>query len=268
MKTGITLLTMGAGNVKVLRKTLESFKGIVDEVIYGDLLLWEGDREIVRGYQEEFNLKIIPFNFNFLFLHGFSALLNELAEYSSNSMVMYMNTSEVIDEDYGIVDLVNKNKDCNTFYFIHRQEAYRWHRIYNKNELQWSGRIHEQLKGEYRPYHKPIFMMKDLEKDMDAPLVAKILNFIKELVYFEQYVAIVDNPNLLGETDQGWLSFAKKDYDSFKERLFKRPDSYQAMVIGDLAGLFMDIYDNTEFVSREFNSSHYIAFQGDKIHLL
>jgi len=45
MKTGISLITMGAGNVKVLKKTLESFKEVFDEVIYGDLLIYQEDRE-------------------------------------------------------------------------------------------------------------------------------------------------------------------------------------------------------------------------------
>lgn len=268
MKTGISLLTMGAGNVLVLRKTLESFSKICDEVIYGDLLIWEEDREIIKSYQEEFNVKIITFPFNYIFKNGFSALLNELASHASNDFVMYMNTSEVIDEDYGIVDTVNNNYNCNAFYFIHRTEGHRWFRIYNRHQLKWSGRIHEQLSGEYNPYHKPIFMMMDLEKDMDNPYKAKIFNLVKEYVYFEQYVKIVDNPELLGETDAGWLSFARADYTSFKERLVKRTSLYTSFKIGNMYLFWHSITNDPEFKSEQFKSSNLIAFQGDKIHLL
>lgn len=268
MKTGITLLTMGAGNVLVLKETLKSFSKICDEVIYGDLLIWKEDRDIIKSYEKEFNLKIVNFPFNYIFKNGFSSLLNELASHATNDFVMYMNTSEVIDEDYGITETVKSNSDCNAFYFTHRQEGHRWHRTYNRHELKWSGRIHEQLAGEYKPYHRPIFMMKDLEKDMENPYKAKIFNLVKEYVYFEQYLQIADNPDLLGETDAGWLRFAKADYNSFKERIDKRPKIKSAFEIGNLYLFWKGIAEDPEFQGEQFKSSNLIAFQGDKIHLL
>ena len=259
---------MGAGNVLVLKETLKSFSKICDEVIYGDLLVWEEDREILKSYQEEFNIKIVSFPFNYIFKHGFSSILNALASHATNNFVMYMNTSEVIDEDYGIVETINDNPDCNAFYFTHRREGHRWFRTYNRHELKWSGRIHEQLAGDYKPYHKPIFMMKDLEKDMGNPYKAKIFNLIKEYVYFEQYVQIVDHPEFLGETDPGWINFAKGDYGSFKERMEKRPGIYNSFKIGNPYLFWHYLTNDPEFKSEQFKSSNLIAFQGDKIHLL
>src|SRR6478736_9313933 len=120
MKTGITLITMGAGNVKALGKTLESFKNVFDEVVYGDMLLFEEDREAIWSYKREYNMQVVALPFNFIFRHGFSNTLNTLAQEATNDYVVYMNTSEIIDEDYGIVDIVKSNPDCNAFYFIHR----------------------------------------------------------------------------------------------------------------------------------------------------
>lgn len=266
MKTGITLITMGAGNVKVLRKTLESFSKICDEVIYGDMLLWEKDREIIKSYQEEFNLKVVPFIFNYIFHNGFSSLLNCLSTFSSNNMILYMNTSEIVDEDYGISEIINNNSDCNAFFFTHKTDPHRWFRMYDKRFLKWSGLIHEQLEGEYRPYHKPIFMMADLEKDMDDSHKAKILNSLKEYVYFQQYVSIVHQPYLLGETDPGWLAFAKNDYDSFMDRLLKRRGQYYSLVRGDLSG-FLKYAENPDFEEEIFKSSNKIEFQGSPMFL-
>lgn len=110
--------------------------------------------------------------------------------------------------------------------------------------------------------------MADLEKDMDDPFKAKVLNSLKELTYFNQYVKIADNPKLLGETDPGWLNFAKVDYDSFKERLHKREKQYEALSIGDYDMFMRAIYDDLEFEKEQFKSNNIIAFQGDKIHLI
>ena len=72
----ISLLTMGQGNVIVLKQTLESFKGVVDEVIYGDMLLVPEDRVVLESYKEEYNINIQRLPFNYIFQMGFSSCLN------------------------------------------------------------------------------------------------------------------------------------------------------------------------------------------------
>lgn len=259
---------MSSGNPNSLLKTFESFSSICDEIIYGDLLLWPMDRAVVEGYKKDFNLKIIPFKWNALFEHGFSHVLNELASHATNDMVVYANCSEVIEIDYGCLDAVKNNPECNAFYFTHGLENHRWFRMYNRHELKWSGLIHEQLQGDYRPYWKSVFQFADLEKDMDNPYKAKILNLCKEYTYFTQYLRIADDPNALGETDPGWVAFAKADYASFKERMEKRPGVYSAFRTGALSMLWMYLLTDFEFRDEEFKSSDKIAYQGDKIHLL
>lgn len=263
----ITLLTMGAGNVLALKKTLASFKDVCNEFVYGDLLLFPEDREIVKSYQQQFNLKIIPFNFDYLFQHGFSSLLNKLATHATNDIVIYMNTSEAIDEDYGMLDIVKNNTECNAFYFTHRTDPHRWYRCYNRHELKWSGMLHEQLIGEYRPYHKPIIMMKDLDKDMDNTFKAKVFDTVKEIVYFTNYMSFIDNPSLLGATDQGWVKFATDSYQSFKDRLEKKGAAYQAFKDGDLEAFMEYVHNSPEFEKEKFESNLSIEFQVDPMFL-
>jgi hypothetical protein len=263
----ISLITMGQGNVKALKKTMQSFAGICDEVIYGDMLLFHEDRDVLDTYKSEFNIKVIGLPFNYIFKNGFSETLNTLAKYAKNDLVMYMNTSEVIDEDYGITDIVKNNHDCNSFYFIHRTDRHRWFRTYNRKELRWSGLIHEQLIGEYRPYHKPIFMMKDLEKDMDSELKASVFNSAKEIVYFSQYLAIVDDPSRLGETNEGWLAWAKADYESFKARLLAKGKQYVAYQTDNYHLMMHEVYYGEYFRNEVFKSSLKIEFQGDPMFL-
>lgn len=268
MKRNISLITMGAGNVLVLKETIKSLFGICNEVIYGDLLLFSEDRKVVESYQEEFCLQMIPLPFNFLFKNGFSACHNLIASHATNDTVIYLNTSEIIGVDYGMADIINNNPECNAFFFDHATDPHRWFRCYNKNELKWSGRIHEELEGEYRPYHKPIFTMQDLEKDLQDPLKAKIFNDVKELVYFKNYMSIIDSPQTLGATNEGWIKFAADNYESMKERLLRKGNRYQAFIDGDL-GLYMnDVMTNTEFENERFESNIGIEYQGDKKYLL
>jgi hypothetical protein len=264
----ISLLTMGAGNVKVLRKTIESFSSICDEIVYGDMLLWEEDRVLLKSYQQEFNLKIVELPFNFIFENGFSYLLNTLSAKSTNDLCIYMNTSEIIGVDYGMAEIIKNNQDCNSFFFTHATEVHRWFRCYNKKDLEWSGLIHEELVGEYIPFHKPIFQMSDLEKDLDNEYKAKILNDCKEIVYWNQLCNLVENNSLLGATSSGWLEFAVSQYDSMKERLSAKGERYEAYKSGDLKGYLHEASISEEFKGLEFKSNNIIAYQGDKIHLL
>lgn len=261
MKTGISLITMGAGNVKVLGKTLESFKNVFDEVVYGDMLLFDEDRKVIDEYKQQYNMGVLQMPFDYIFKYGFANALNTLAFQATNDIILYMNTSEVIDEDYGIVDAVHNNKECNSFYFVHRTDPHRWFRMYNKNDLRWSGCIHEQLVGDYRPFHKPTFMMADLEKDMDDLLKADIFNSVKEIVYFKNYMNIVDHPSLLGETDPGWIKFAQENYDSMKVRMHAKGYLYEAFATGNepLLRRSIERYKITE----SFASSGLIEYQGD-----
>jgi hypothetical protein len=261
MKTGTTLIVMGSGNVSVLYQTLKSVEGICDEIVYGDLLLWEEDRIQINEYAKEFNMTIIPFPWNHLYEYGFSSLLNILASHATNPYILYLNTSEIIEKDFGVVEAIKNNPDCNAFYFTHLSDMHRWFRLYKKDEMQWSGIIHEQLKGEYIPYHKSVFQMADLPKDMMSIEKAKILDSLKEIVYFRQYMNLIDKPEALGETDHGWVRFSKENYDSFKERLGQRKDQVAAVEAGDLdAFLNAAKYD---IENQTFKSSIAVEYQND-----
>jgi deoxyadenosine/deoxycytidine kinase len=266
-----SLLTMGAGNVKVLRKTFESFSLICDEIIYGDLLLFDEDREVVNGYKKDFNIKIIPIPFDYIFARGFSDLLNLLSMFSKNALVIYANTGEVIEQDFGTIDVIENNPQCNCFYFTHKTDPHRWFRLYDWHELRWSGLIHEQLKpfkSDFRPYHKSVFQMADLPKDNENLKKAKILDTLKELVYFQQYIEIVDKPDKLGETDPGWVQFAKNDYESFKDRLQKRGRLYEALRYGNYAHFMKILDEDKDWETGEYKSSLAVEFQIDKRYLL
>ena len=258
---------MGAGNIQALKKTLDSFKEIVSEIIYGNMLLFPEDMGVLNYYKLDYNLKVVDLPFDFIFKNGFSETLNTLANEASNDLIIYLNTSEVIGIDYGMSEIINNNPKCNSFFFTHSSETFRWFRCYDRRDLKWHGLIHEELQGDYRPYHKPIFQMQDEEKDMDNAFKAAVFNSTKECVYWNQLIKIAENPDKYPETNQGWKTFAKDTYQSMKDRLEQKGDMYKAICEGDYKK-YMDAVHVFPFETIQFKSDNAIAYQGDKIHLL
>jgi hypothetical protein len=260
----VTLITMSQGNVIALKRTIDSFLPFVDEIVYGDMLIFDEDREFVRQYEKEYPLRSIRLPFNYIFHVGFSGCLNYLISNAKNDMCLYMNTSEVIDENYGINDIINNNPDCNSFYFSHRVESHRWFRASDRRDVQWDGRIHEEPVGNIRPYHKPIFMMADTEKDMQDEFKASVFNSIKEIVYWNQLMRIVDNPKEQGVTNDYWVNFAKEQYASMNERLVQKGKQVDAFKYGDFNLFLSDIKTSDYFEKEKFESNDSINFQGTR----
>lgn len=242
----ISLITMAQGNPVALKRTFDSFKEFVDEIIFGDITIFEEDSKLIESYKSEYNLKIIKYPFNFIFKNGFSEILNQLAAHSKNDLVIYMNCSEIIDGDHSIFNKISEEYNC--YYFDHATDPHRWYRFYNKQELKWDGIIHEEIVGEHRPYPKPIFRMADTEKDMNDPFRAKVFNDIKELCYFNQYVRLIDEPEHKKTTNSGWLNFALDGYESFKYRMNKKGKRYEAFLTNNLEMYLEDIKNNPELL--------------------
>lgn len=262
----ITLITMGQANPVALKRTIESFKGVVDEVIFGDLLIFEQDREQIERYCFFCDFNIVKLPFNYIFENGFAATLNKLAAHATNDWVLYMNVSEVIDGDHPIKEQMSKEYNC--YSFDHAVDPHRWFRLYNRKELQWEGVIHEEVRplenivGRPCPFH--VFRMKDTNKDSDDPFKEKVANDVKELCYFQSYLRLVDDPEK-GATHTNWVKWATDSYDSLKERLLKKGKRYEAFVTGNLTMYLEDIYTNPEFEEERFKSNDLINFQGDRM---
>ncbi len=250
----ISLVTMGQGNPIALRRTIEAFLPVVDEIIFGDVLLFEEDRKVIETYKHEYPLRTFQFDFNYIFKNGFSAILNELASYAKNRYVIYMNVSEVIDGGDFKAAL---SDEYNAYYFDHAMEKHHWFRFYDKTEMRWRGIIHEEIhpipgrKVELRACPTPSFRMADTDKDMDSPFKAKVYNDVKELVYFFNYMKLVDCPELIGVTHPGWVDYARDGYQSLKERIEKKGARYQAFIDSNLEAYLEDAYANKEFQEEE-----------------
>lgn len=257
----ITLITPTHANPIALKRTLDSVKDICNEIVVGELCVFPPDKEIIESYCHEYNLKVGHLRFNYLYRHGFSEVLNTLSAYASNDVVLYLNVGEVIDKSDG--EILSKITDeYNSWYIDHPSERHRWFRCYNRKELKWSGRIHEELVGEFRPYYKPLFTFADTDKDLNDPLKAWVANDIKEMVYWRQLMKIVDAPEELGATSPGWLQFAKDQYESMKERMTLKGSRVTAFDTGNLNMYFQNLFENKDILNIPFESTDNIEYQG------
>src|SRR6478609_7332820 len=181
MSNKISLISMGQGNPIALKRTLDSFKGHVDEVIFGDLLIFEEDRQLIKSYCAEYNMKMVYMPFNTIFLAGFARVLNLLSACANNDHCLYMNVSEIIDPN--TEQKINLDPAVDAHYLIHATETHHWYRMFNRKKVEWRGMIHEEVHpiGSFANYaQEPSFQFADTEKDMENTFKAKVCNDCKE----------------------------------------------------------------------------------------
>lgn len=262
----ITLITPTQGNPIALKRTIDSVAGICDEIVVGDVCIFQEDSSTIGTYKQKYNLKQIELPFDYIQKNGFSSTLNLLADVATNDIVLYLNVGEVIDKNKdNILSIISS--DYNAYYIDHATERHRWFRCYNRKEMKWHGIIHEELTGDYRPYHKPLFRFADTEKDLNNPFRSKVNNDVKEIVYWSLLMRIADNPEKYPETNEGWVRFAKDTYKSMKDRLELKGERYLAFIDGNKERYKNEIYKSEEFKQELFESNGAIEFQGSPMYL-
>lgn len=207
----ITLITPTQGNPIAFKRTVDSVKekfgDLLTEVIVGDLCPFTDDRDQMAQYRGKIpvDIHVVPFDLAWIFNHGFSSILNDLALRAKNDMILYMNVSEVIE---GPVRTELIIPQYTGYTFDHATDTNKWIRLYDKRDCRWSGRIHEIVVGGLKPCPDIIFRMADTEKDNGNPFRAWVYNWIKEVVYFQNYRLLVTDPTQRFHTDQGWINWA------------------------------------------------------------
>lgn len=262
----LTLVFPTQGNPIALKRTLDNTRDVVDEIVIGSVCVFKEDIDLIKAYKKEYNIRLIELPFNYVYINGFSATLNLLASYATNPIAMYLNVGEIIEKGNEAV-LSKLSPEYNCYYIDHSVERHRWWRVFSPKEMKWSGVLHEEIIGDNRPFYKPLFTFADTNKDMDDMFKARVYDDIKEILYFSLYNRIVDDPNCLGATNEGWVKFASENYDSMKERLLKKGKRYEAFQKGDLNMYLQDIFNNPEFEKERFESSIKIEFQQNPMFL-
>lgn len=226
----ITLVTPTQGNPVALRRTVDnlksSFGGLLNEFVVGDLSVFDGQFE--SGFDD---VRFHKLPFNFLFKNGFSAALNLLAEQATNDLCIYLNVGEIVECNLN-TDLISAPYNC--YSFNHAVDPHTWFRMWDRKHIAWSGRIHEELRGPLKKCPQHLFRMADTPKDEEDDFKAGVYNDIKEMVYFQQYVHLVERPEDLGATNVHWLKYAQDGLWDLQKKLKEKGDRYQAFLEGDL----------------------------------
>jgi len=246
MNKNFTLLTLTQGNPIALKRTIDSLEGIIDQVVVGSVSIFQDDAEEIKKIGDNISMNFVELPFNYLFKYGFSSALNLLSTYAHNDNVMYLNVGEVLISDKN--ELRNRiSPSYNCYYIDHPVEKHHWYRVYNRKEMQWNGIIHEEIVGDSKPCSVPLFTFDDTPKDSDDKLKAWVYEQVKELVYWNLYVKLVDQPHLATGTNHGWVDFSRDGYHSFIERLHQKGDMYEAMIRGDYELLMKAINQKKEY---------------------
>jgi hypothetical protein len=234
----ITLVTLTQGNPIALKRTIDNvvqaFQGKVDQVVIGNLCVFDKDKFGIHEADYGVKLDTLFMPFNHLFEYGFGATLNKISTLAINDLCLYMNVSEIVDSP---VNLSIIHPQWNSYKFDHAIETHKWCRLWNRKQLTWSGRIHEiVVEGAGQKYTAPdmLFTMADTPKDDADPFYSAVMNTVKEYVYWNQYLMLVDDPSQIGGTDQGWVKYAKDSYEHIKGRMYANPERLQAFRDGDL----------------------------------
>lgn len=259
----ITLIFPTQGNPLAVLRTIESASIVCDEIIIGSVCVFHDDRKTLESYKSRFNIKIVDLGFSFIYQNGFSSTLNLLASLASNPVVCYLNVGEIIERyDGNILDKITNEYNC--WYIDHLVERHRWWRVWRPSEMKFDGLLHEEIVGDHRPFHKPIFRFADTEKDNVDALKSMCYDDLKELCYFNQLCRIVEDETLLGATSFGWLQFAKEQYDSMQERLAAKGARWEALRLGDYEMYMNDVLTNPQFEKQRFESSLLIEYQNSE----
>lgn len=264
----ITLILPTQGNPIALKRTIDSVIGVCNEVIVGDVCMFSDDTTTIAHQKVEIMVKQVMLPFNFIFKEGFSATLNLLASHASNDIVLYLNVGEIIEYTLPEFKEVTQSPEYNIWWINHAVEKHRWFRMYNRKQLKWDGLIHEEVIGDWRPFHKPVLQFGDTDKDNADLLKARCYDDIKCMVYFNQLMQIVDHPERLGATNQGWQKFAKTEYGRMETYMKEAGVRYDAFVEGNQNKYINDILTNDAFAKERRESSLLMEFQTDKKYLL
>jgi hypothetical protein len=222
---------MTQGNPVALKRTIdnvkEAFGGLINDVVIGDLCVFPSDSIQINTY----DATVIELPFNYLYHNGFSSCLNKLSSYATNNICLYMNVGEVIE---GNIDISLLNSKYNSYMFDHATESHKWIRLWDKTQLEWSGRIHEEVVGNRKLCPTILFRMADTDKDNYSEQYSSVMNIIKEYVYWKQYIMLAENPEEIGATNIGWVNYSKESYDNLTQRLNSNKERIEAFHNGDL----------------------------------
>lgn len=222
------MLICTQGNPEATIKTIDSYLPYVDEVVIGDVMVFDADRQkIVDHYEGSDKVFVQLLPFNHLFEHGFARTFNKLAAIAKHDFILLMGVGNVLDKWYGIDFTQAAN-----MWAYQRNDGMLCHTFYDRRELELTYCIHEEVTP--RPGHSitwdnnAVFDMLDEPKDVEK---MHVYNDIKEIVYLEQYRKIFTGEDT---SNPGWVKWVRHNWPVLEAALKTKGKRLEAFKSGGL----------------------------------
>lgn len=217
-----------------LERTVESCKGISDDLVIISTAFWEKDRESMLRLTP----KVVQLDWNYTMLNGFGEMMNRGTSSAKNDWCLLFGVGETFNRELRpFLRILESAPERHVFTCDHINDQNRWKRVWNRQSgVRWSGLIHEELVG--GTDGGLLFRMLDTEKPpRPDPVEQEALHFMKTCLYHWQYKRLREEREaVLGGTNRGWLGFVDGSKEANEEFLDRHSSMVSAMLCGDLEG--------------------------------
>lgn len=245
------------GNVANFQRTLDSARSVCDETIAISTCLFNDDIEAVRAT----GARVVELPWNYTYIHGFGAMHNAGTKHAGNNWLILLGVAETIHAGHENIKLTLPRAQTNYIYQCnHQNDPNRWSRCWNRTGgPRWGGIIHETVRGGQEA--GVLFEMRDTDKvpSGDA-LKDEVLKFHKTCLYNHLYQRLLNNNDLLGYTDPGWLAFVNGAKESINAFCESHADLITFALEGDRDGFINRVEERTGAGSTAYGVNY--AAQG------
>jgi hypothetical protein len=219
------------GSSEPLKRTIESVKGIADEVVIVHQKLFDDDADVASSLAD----KVCTLDWNIVFQEGgFSTLPNAGAAVATGPWMLLLGVGETIAEQYSPIRQTLENASNRVMFRCnHHNDVHTWQRIWSPSGgVYFSGPIHEDCgNGLGGPV---IFRMQDHDKQPhEETLRNECIKWWKNCSYHANYFFLLNNPDKRGFTDPGWNNFVNGARESIEDFIESNKDLMEAAWDGD-----------------------------------
>lgn len=232
MSVGLSLICPWfGGHPDALKTTIESVRGICDEIVVVHQKLFDDDSEIAASLAD----KVAVLDWNAVFQEGgYSVLPNAGAAAAKGPWMLLLGVGETVAEQYKPIRQVLNGANRKTIFRCdHHGDIHNWGRIWDPSSgSYWSGPIHEECgNGIHGPV---IFRMQDTAKPVMLDTFRnECLKWMKAVSYNSNYWELIHHPEKLGFTNGGWLGFVQGARESIEDFIETNKDLAEAAWDGD-----------------------------------
>lgn len=229
MSPMITLVipTFG-GNPANIQRTIDSCKGVADDVVIISTCPYPQDEEYLRSLGT-----VVSLPWNYTYLNGFVNMMNCGTDAAKNDWLLLFGVGETLFKPHQPIHLALKNAPRDTvFRCDHVNDPHRWGRVWNRRGgTRWGGLIHEAIgRGQEGCI---LFEMRDTPKESAGTEKDAVFRHIKTTLYNAMYRRLLLHPEELSFTDPGWLNFVRGAESSITEFCEQNSALIDAAMKGD-----------------------------------